>query len=104
MPSAKTPFSPLTVLMIVIVLAALSSRIVVPGKYDTLAYKENHTFIIKSDSNEISIPTSQATLDSLGIRIQLQKFENGSIQKPISIPNSYHAVERNKQGFIDILQ
>ena len=104
MPSAKTPFSPLTILMIVIVLAALSSRIVVPGKYDTLAYKDNHTFIIKSDSNEISVPSSQATLDSLGIRIQLQKFENGSIQKPISIPDTYHAVDRNQQGFLDILQ
>ena len=50
------------------------------------------------------MPFSQATLDSLGIRIQLGKFENGSIQKPISIPNTYHAVERNKQGIIDILQ
>src|SRR6478735_4512802 len=104
MPSAKTPFSPLTILMIVIVLAALASRFVVPGKYDTLGYRDNHSFVIKSDSGEVSVPFSQAILDSLGIRILLQKFENGSIQKPVSIPNTYHAVERNKQGFIDILQ
>ena len=104
MASTKTPFSPLTILMIVIVLAALASRVVVPGKYDTLAYQANQSFIVKTDSGEISVPFSQTTLDSLGIRILLQKFENGSIQKPVSIPNTYHAVERNKQGFIDILQ
>lgn len=101
---SKTPFSPLTILMIVIVLAALASRIVVPGKYDTLAYKDNHSFIVKTDSGEVSIPFSQAVLDSLGIRIQLEKFENGSIQKPVSIPDTYHAVESNKQGIIEILQ
>src|SRR6187431_2282058 len=100
----KKPFSPLTILMIVIILAAAASWLVVPGKYDTLAYKDNHSFIIKTDSAENSATFSQSTLDSLGIRIKLEKFANGSIQKPVAIPVSYHAVEKNKQGFIDILQ
>ena len=43
-------------------------------------------------------------MDSLSIQIALQKFINGDIRKPISVPNTYQREARKPQGFIAILQ
>lgn len=96
--------SPLTILMLVIVLAAIATWLIPAGKYDTLSYNEDKTFSVNKGENSIVIPASQKALDSLHIRIPLQKFESGSIRKPVSIPDTYHTIARNRQGFIEVLQ
>ena len=36
--------------------------------------------------------------------MNLQKFKNGSIQKPVSVPGTFHRVAKNQEGPISILQ
>ncbi|MCC6282910.1 MAG: YfcC family protein, partial [Saprospiraceae bacterium] len=54
-------------------------------------------------SGESALPLTQKTLDSLGIHIALQKFTDGDIRKPVSIPGTFQKQERNPQGFIAVL-
>ena len=43
-------------------------------------------------------------MDSLGINITLQKFVDGDIRKPVSVPGTFTKQKRNGQGFISVLQ
>ncbi len=114
MQKRKLP-SPITILMIVIVFAALCTWLIPAGKFDTLSFSKPNNFILKSittdkiktDSvifREISLPASQKTLDSLQIKIPLAKFINEDVFKPVSIPGTYHKLPSNRQKFIQILQ
>src|SRR5450432_165379 len=104
MPPKKMALSPITVLMIIAVIAALSTWLLPAGKYDKLSNKENTRFILITDTRSSDLPFTQKTLDSLHILIGLQKFKNGSIQKPVSIPGTFHKVIQNREGIIEILQ
>ncbi|MEO6489175.1 MAG: hypothetical protein ABIO04_04470, partial [Ferruginibacter sp.] len=96
--------SPITVLMIVIVIAALATLLIPAGQYSRLSYTEGDSFILTTAAGESQIPFTQHTLDSLQIKISLDKFRSGSIRKPVSIPGSYKSIPRNRQGIIQILQ
>ncbi len=41
------------------------------------------------DGSEEEMPATQATLDELGIKVDVEKFTDGSIYKPVAIPGSY---------------
>jgi uncharacterized ion transporter superfamily protein YfcC len=94
---------PIPILMIVIVLAAVCTWLLPAGQYNKLSVSDK-AFSVVTDSNEIKLPLTQHTLDSLGIHINVQKFIDGEIRKPVSIPGSFTRQKRNPQGFIDILQ
>ena len=94
---------PIPILMIVIILAAVSTWLLPAGQYNKLAVT-GKTFTMVTDTNEIVLPLTQKTLDSLGIQIKVQKFIKGEIRKPISVPGSFTKQKRNPQGFIPILQ
>ena len=94
---------PLTILMIVIVLAALSTWLLSAGEYAKLQ-KDGQSFLLTTDSSTVSLPLTQTTLDSLHIRIDVQKFIDDDIRKPVSVPGSFKKQEKNPQGFIEILQ
>jgi len=94
---------PIPILMIVIILAAISTWILPAGQYHKLSVT-GKTFTMVTDTNEIVMPLTQKTLDSLGVRIQVEKFIDGAIRKPISVPNSFTKQKRNQQGFINVLQ
>ena len=57
-----------------------------------------------TESSEVTLPLTQKTLDSLGIHIKVEKFIDGDIRKPISVPGTFTKQKRNQQGFINILQ
>jgi uncharacterized ion transporter superfamily protein YfcC len=103
MPKQHKFLAPLTILMGIIVIAAVATYIVPAGKYNTLSYKDGH-FIIQTPDSAIFAPFTQSTADSLNIRIPLKAFENAEISKPISIPGSYRRLKKNPQGIISILQ
>ena len=103
MPKQRTFLTPLTILMVIIVIAAIATWLVPAGKYNTLAYKDGH-FVIETPDSSFIAPFSKATTDSLHIQIPLRTFESGEISKPISIPGSYHRLPKNPQGIISILQ
>lgn len=95
--------TPITILMLVIVMAALATWLVPAGKYNTLSYNDN-SFKYNTDSSETVLPFSQHTLDSLSIFISPEKFTSGSIRKPVAIPGTFHLIHKNSQGPVDILE
>lgn len=103
MSNKKSFPGPITILMLVILLAAVATWLLPAGQYYKLSKSES-SFAITTDSNEIKLPLTQKTLDSLGIRISVNKFIDGDIRKPISVPGTFTKLKRNGQGFINILQ
>ena len=94
---------PIPILMIVIILAATGTWLLPAGQYNKLSVT-GKTFTMVTDTNEIVLPLTQKTLDSLGIRIKVEKFIKGEIRKPVSVPGSFTQQKRNGQGFISVLQ
>ena len=94
---------PIPILMIVIILAAVGTWLLPAGQYNKLSVS-GKTFSVATDTSEIALPLTQQTLDSLGIRIKVEKFIKGEIRKPVSVPGSFTKQKRNPQGFTPILQ
>ena len=103
MQKKRNLLSPITILMIVIIIAAAATWIVPAGRYDTLTYNEN-SFSLNKDNSQVALSFNQHTLDSLQIHIAREKFQAGAIRKPIAIPGTFHKLTKNSQGFIDILE
>lgn len=103
MPKKRSLPGPIPILMIVIILAAVSTWLLPAGQYNKLSVT-GKTFTMVTDTNEIALPLTQQTLDSLGIQIKVQKFIDGDIRKPVSVPGSFTKQKRNQQGFISVLQ
>lgn len=93
-----------TLMMIVIILAAISTWLLPSGQYSKLTNADNKEFVVISDTSSLALPFAQKTLDSLQIQIPLDKFKNGDVKKPISIPGTYRLQENSPQGFVAILQ
>jgi uncharacterized ion transporter superfamily protein YfcC len=96
--------TPISILMLVIIFAAIATWLIPAGKYHTLSFPEGATtFTYASPGGERSLPLSQKTLDELGIKISLEKFKDGSIRKPVSVPGTYEHIQANRQGPLNIL-
>jgi len=75
------------------------------GRYDLLRYNQaNRTFVAQRATGEETLLAEQATLERLGIQIQIEHFEKGNIRKSVSIPGTYHTLPANPQGVIAILK
>ncbi len=94
---------PIPILMMVIILAAISTWLLPAGQYNKLSVT-GKTFTMVTDASEIALPLTQKTLDSLGIKIKVEKFIDGDIRKPVSVPGSFTKQKRKQQGFINVLQ
>ena len=96
--------TPYTVLMLVIILAASLTFLLPSGTYNTLQYnKANDTFVIHTSDSSYALPATQEQLKDLGINIQLSKFKEEKIRKPISIPNTYVQSKPHHQGVKSVL-
>ncbi|MES2430993.1 MAG: SLC13 family permease [Bacteroidota bacterium] len=103
MASKRSFPGPIPILMIVIVFAAIFTWVLPAGQYNKLSVTgKNFTMI--TNTGEIQLPLTQKTLDSLGIKIQIEKFIHGDIRKPVSVPETFTKQQRNGQGFLSILQ
>ncbi|MFD2550822.1 YfcC family protein [Bizionia sediminis] len=90
-----------TILLIIAALVALLTWFVPAGKYDTLTYnKIDNSFTKTHLETESKLPATQETLEALAIKIPLEKFTNGDIWKPISIPNTYQVVSAKPQNLV----
>ncbi|MDR7855164.1 YfcC family protein [Tissierella sp.] len=94
-----------TVLFIVLILAALLTYIVPAGLYSRLTYDPDQSlFLVEDSAGESStLPASQETLNSLNIKMDIEKFIDGSIRKPIAIPGTYEEIEQSPQGLLSII-
>lgn len=97
--------SAFTVLFIVLVLAVILTYIVPAGLYERLSYDESSDIFIvtKQDGSTEDMPATQDTLDQLNVTINMEKFLDGSINKPISIPDTYEKIEQHPQGILDFI-
>lgn len=94
-----------TILIIIAGLVAILTWVIPSGKFDSLAYnKSENTFTKTNLEATTTLIATQNTLDSLNIKIPLEKFTNGNIWKPISIPNTYKEVEKTPQGVTAFIQ
>lgn len=95
-----------TVLFIVLIIVTILTYIIPTGNYSKLNYnKENKNFEIISQNGSISKePATQEILDKLNIKINIDKFLDGSINHPLAIPDTYERVKQNPQTLSDILQ
>ncbi len=95
-----------TVLFIVLVFAAVLTYIIPSGSYAKLKYEGNKKIFIvtKPDGSEEELPANQDTLNKLGVKVDIKKFQDESINKPVAIPGTYEQVKSNPQGFIEVLQ
>jgi uncharacterized ion transporter superfamily protein YfcC len=96
--------TPITLMMLVIILAAVSTWLLPAGQYSKLSADGDSGFLITSKSGSTALPFTQQILDSLSIKIKLEKFKNGDITKPVSVPHTYQREKQKPQGFIAILQ
>ena len=96
--------TPYTVLLLVIIFAAILTYLLPSGTYSTLSYsKAQNEFIIQTKDTLYSVPATQQELDKRAISIQLEKFTSEKIKKPISIPNTYEQDKPHPQGISAIL-
>src|SRR5687767_451144 len=92
-----------TVLLVVVVLAAVATWLLPAGKYSQLAYDETRrAFVITSPEGEVVRPATQATLDSLGVAVPLRRFTGGAFRRPIAVPGSYRRLPGDPQGALDV--
>lgn len=93
-----------TVLFIVLIFAALLTFIIPAGIYSRLTYNDDNTFtIVDHEGTETQVDASEEFLKENNISIPLESFKNGSIKKPIAIPNTYEKIEQNPQGPKEII-
>jgi len=106
MPSnEKTFYSAHTVLFIIAIIACITTWLIPAGQYDRIEYqKSKNKFVLQGKDSTIYLPATQNTLSKLGLNIEIQNFTEGKIFKPISVPNSYHTLEKKPQGVIEFLQ
>ena len=105
MTKLKNIQSPITILVIVILIAAAATWLLPAGEYNKLSYAEPGIFSISTNNGGAkTLPFTQHTLDSLHLRIPIAKFKNGDIRKAVAVPGSYHQLKSNKQGPINIIQ
>jgi len=94
-----------SILLIIAGLVTLLTWLVPAGKYETLGYnKEANQFTRVSLEKTETLAATQQTLEILNIKIPLEKFTNGDINKPINIPNTYQELEAQPQGFYDFVK
>lgn len=94
-----------TILILIAAFVALLTWVVPAGKYDTLTYnKDSNSFTRSSLSSTNILPATQQTLDELEIKIPIEKFTDGNIWKPISIPNTYKKIDSKPQGIMQLIK
>lgn len=98
-----------TVLLIIAAFVAVLTWLIPAGKYEQLEYRaalsnQPAAFIYHGQAGDTELPATQETLNSLGMKIKLEKFVNGDIWKPVGIPGSYHTLPSQPQGFWAFVQ
>lgn len=102
MKSFKFP-TPYSVLIIIIIMAAVATWLLPAGSFDQLTYDvDSNSFTVQGQSS-VELPATQGILDELGLQMELEKFTEGKINRPVSVPNTYTEVESSPQGLKAIL-
>lgn len=94
-----------TILLIIAAFVALLTWIVPSGKYDTLSYNSAENIFTRNGLEKtIPLTATQETLNSLNIKIPLEKFTSSDIWKPINIPGTYKKLDPKPQGIVAFIK
>lgn len=95
-----------TVLFIVLIFAAALTYMVPAGSYAKLKYESDKKIftVTKPDGSVEEAKPTQETLNKLGVKVDIQRFVDGSISKPVAIPGTYEKVKQNPQGPLSVIQ
>ncbi len=94
-----------TVLFIIAAFVAVLTWMVPAGQYDRLTYvSDTDSFMRSNEDGQTTLPATQETLDLLAIKIPVEKFKEGAISKPISVPGTYKKLKGQPQGFVGFIQ
>ena len=95
-----------TVLFLILILVTVLTHIIPAGKYDRLSYQQDtKEFVIEKYGNEnITLEATQENLDKLDIKIDVNKFIDGTIKKPMAIPNTYVKLDGKSQGLEELIE
>ncbi|WP_297406848.1 YfcC family protein [uncultured Cetobacterium sp.] len=95
-----------TVLFIILVLASILTYIIPSGRFSRLTYNnQSNEFVVTDYKDKTHIePATQQVLDKLHIQLDLNKFKEGIIKKPLAIPGTYTQIKQHPQGILEILK
>lgn len=94
-----------TILLLITAITVILTWLIPSGKYETLSYnKEQNNFSLITKAQTSTLEASQLVLDSLNIKIPLEKFTKGDIWKPINVPNTFHYIDNEPQGITAFLK
>ncbi len=94
-----------TVLLIIAAFVALLTWLVPAGQYDRLTYSaDTDNFLRTTEESQTTLPATQKTLDELTVKIPIEKFREGAISKPISIPGTYKKLKGHPQGLVNLIK
>lgn len=94
-----------TVLFLILILVTVLTHVIPAGKYNRLSYQESTSeFVVETYGNgNINLEATQKNLDKLEIKIDVNKFIDGTIKKPMAIPNTYVKLDGKAQGFKELI-
>lgn len=94
-----------TVILLVLLLVMILTYFIPAGKYASLSYDlDKSEFIITQPTGEKSSePGTQKTLNKYNVNTKIEKFEDGSVYKPVAIPDTYQELERENKGLVGAL-
>lgn len=92
--------SAFTILFILTLVAVAATWFVPAGSYAKLTY-DSSSKVLQITSPQGTVeekPATQETLDNLNVKIEIEKFTSGSLNKPVSIPGTYERLPSDPQG------
>ena len=94
-----------TVLFLILILVTVLTHVIPAGKYNRLSYQEStNEFVVETYGNgNINLEATQKNLDKLEIKIDVNKFIDGTIKKPMAIPNTYVKLDGKAHGFKELI-
>lgn len=96
--------SAFTILFVIMLLAIGATWVVPAGAYSKLTYNpaEQRLEVTDPFGKVSSLPPDQASLDRIGVHIQIEQFTGGKIRKPIAVPGTYQRLEQKPKHLQDL--
>ena len=97
-----------TILFVITILAVIATWFIPAGAYSKLAYlPDSSEFQITEPSGEVrTIPATEeafrADPELQDMKVDVAKFLDGSITKPISVPGTYEELPQQPKGLFDV--
>lgn len=95
-----------TIILLVLLAVMILMYFMPAGKYASLQYnttQENFT-VVAPNGHESTAPGTQATLKKYHVNTDLAKFKDGSVYKPVAIPNTYQKLNQHKPNLFGAIK